>query len=71
MKNLTWIGVLLLVLGVLSFVVPVPYREDHGVKIGDTKIGVQTEHNEKLPPAVGGILLAGGVLALVVGVRKT
>jgi hypothetical protein len=71
MKNLTWIGVLLLVLGVLSFVVPVPHREDHGVKIGNTKIGVQTEHSEKLPPAVGAILLAGGVLALVVGARKT
>ena len=54
----------------LSFVVPVPHREDHGVKIGDTKIGVQTEHSEKLPPAVGGILLAGGVLALVVGAAQ-
>ncbi len=71
MKNLAYVGVLLLVLGVLAFVVPIPHREDHGVKIGDTKIGVQTESSEKLPPAVGAILLAGGVLALVVGLRKT
>lgn len=71
MKNLAIVGVLLLVLGVLAFVVPLPHREDHGVKIGDTKIGVQTESSEKLPPAVGAILLAGGVLALVVGLRKT
>ena len=70
MKNLAVVGVLLLVLGVLSFVVPIPQRENHGVKIGDTKIGVQTESSEKLPPAVGIILLAGGVLALVVGLRK-
>ena len=62
---------LLLVLGVLAFVVADSHREDHGVKIGDTKIGIQTESSEKLPSAVGVVLLAGGVLALVVGVRKT
>ncbi len=71
MRNLAYVGVLLLVLGVLAFVVPIPHREDHGVKIGDTKIGIQTESSEKLPSAVGVVLLAGGVLALVVGVRKT
>jgi len=71
MKNLGLVGVLLLVLGLLSFVVPIPHRENHGVKIGDTKIGVQTESSEKLPPAVGIVLLAGGALALVLGSRKT
>ena len=71
MKNLNYVGVLLLVLGVLAFVVPIPHREDHGVKIGDTKIGVQTDSSEKLPPAVGIVLMAGGVLALVVGLRKS
>jgi hypothetical protein len=70
MKSITMIGVLLLVLGVLALVVPVPQRESHGVKIGDTKIGVQTESREKLPPAVGIVLLAGGALALVLGARK-
>ena len=58
-------------LGVLSFVVPVPHNESHGVKIGDTKIGVQTQSSEKLPQAVGIVPLAGGVLALVLGSRKT
>jgi hypothetical protein len=71
MKGLTLVGVVLLVLGLLVFVVPVPHRESHGVKIGDAKIGVQTETSEKLPPAVGIVLLAGGVLALVTGLRKT
>lgn len=71
MRNLVFIGVVLLALGLLSFIVPVPHRENHGVKIGDAKIGVQTESSEKLPPAVGIVLLAGGVLALVVGSRKS
>jgi len=71
MKGLTVVGALLLVLGLASFVVPIPQREDHSVKIGDAKIGVQTESSQKLPPAVGIVLVAGGILCLVIGVRKT
>jgi hypothetical protein len=70
MKSVYLVGALLLVLGLLSFVVPVPHRENHGVKIGDAKIGVQTESSEKLPPAMGVVLLAGGIIALVLGSRK-
>jgi hypothetical protein len=71
MKSVSMIGLVLLLLGILSFVVPIPRHENHGVKIGDTKIGVQTEESEKLPPAVGVVLLSGGVVALVLGSRKT
>lgn len=70
MKNLAFVGILLLVLGLLSFVVPIPHRESHSVKIGDAKIGVETDRSEKLPPAVGIVLLAGGVLTLAFGLRK-
>ncbi len=69
-KGIAVVGILLLVLGLLAFVVPVPHSENHGVKIGDTKIGVQTQTSEKLPPAVGVVLLVGGVLALVLGSRS-
>ncbi len=71
MKAISIVGILLLVLGVLSFVVPVPHREDHSVKIGDAKIGVQTENSEKLPPAVGIVLVAAGAMVLVFGARKS
>ena len=70
MKALPLVGVLLLVLGVLAFVVPVPHRENHGVKIGDARLSVETETSDKLPPAAGIVLLAGGVVALVLGLRK-
>jgi di/tricarboxylate transporter len=65
------IGIALVVLGMLALTVPIPQREDHSVKIGDAKIGVQTQTTQKLPPMVGIILVAGGVLALVTGSRKS
>ena len=70
MKVLPLLGVVLLILGALVFVVPVPHHEKHGVSIGDAKFSIQTENSEKLPPAVGFILMGGGLLSLVVGLRK-
>lgn len=71
MKGLTLVGVLLLILGVLSFIVPIPQREEHSMKIGDAKIGVQTENSQKLPPAVGVVLVVAGVAVLALGARKS
>lgn len=70
MKALPIIGVLLIVLGVLSFLVPLPHHEKHGVSLGDAKFSVQTESSQLLPTAVGVILIGGGVVALVLGLRK-
>ena len=70
MKTLTLIGAVLLVLGLLSFVVPIPHQEDHAVRIGDAKIGVQTNHSERLPPLLSGVLVLGGVVAMAAGSRK-
>jgi len=71
MKPLSMFGVLLLILGALAFVIPVPHRDDHSLKVGDAKVSLQTESREKLPPAVGIILIGGGVLSLVLGLRKS
>jgi hypothetical protein len=71
MKALTLVGVLLLILGLLSFVVAIPHHEHHGVRFGDARIGVRTENSDRLPPVAGIVLLAGGVVALILGLRKT
>jgi uncharacterized membrane protein len=71
MKALPIIGVLLIVLGVLSYLVPLPHHEKHGVSLGDAKFSVQTENSKLLPSAVGVILIGGGVVALVLGMRKS
>jgi len=70
MKSLSLIGAVLLILGVLSFVVPIPHSENHGVKIGDTRIGVQTQSSQKVPPAASVTLVGVGVLVLILGARK-
>jgi hypothetical protein len=70
MKILTVIGVVLLLLGVLSFVVPVPHGEEHSVKIGDAKLGVQTEKSERLPVAASIVIVAAGSICLILGSRK-
>lgn len=71
MKGLLILGVLLLVLGALSFFVPVPHQDNHRLTIGDAKFTLETETREKLPPAVGVVLIGGGTLALVLGLRKS
>ena len=71
MKGLTIVGVLLLILGVLAFLVPLPQKEEHSMKIGDAKIGIQTESKQKLPPAVGVVLVVAGVAVIALGARKS
>ena len=70
MKILNVIGVVLLLLGVLSFVVPVPHGDEHSIKIGDTKLGVQTQRSERLPIAASIVIVAAGAVCLILGSRR-
>ena len=67
MKALMLIGVIVLVLGIASFVVPFPHHHHHGIKVGDSSIGVTTEHDEKLPPAFGIVLVVVGAGLMIGG----
>jgi nucleoside recognition membrane protein YjiH len=65
MKALFAVGLLLIVLGILSFFVPVPHTERHGIDAGDVHLGVNTHHDDLLPPAVGiGMLVVGAGLVI-------
>jgi hypothetical protein len=67
MKPLLLVGVVILILGILSFVVPFPHMHHHGVSVGDAHIGVTTEHDEKIPPAVSVVLVVVGAGLLLTG----
>ena len=70
MKALLIVGLVVVVLGILSFFVPVPHTEHHGVDAGDIHLGVNTHHDELLPPYVGVALIVVGGGLMVVGGRK-
>jgi hypothetical protein len=70
MRALSAVGLIILVLGILSFFVPVPHTERHGVDAGDVHLGVKTHHDDLLPPAVSVALLVVGGGLMVAG-RKS
>ncbi len=72
MKAITWIGILLVVLGVLALAYQ-GINYTHQEKVLDVgPIHATAEKHERipLPPVIGGLALVGGVVLLVVGARR-
>lgn len=66
------IGILLIVLGALSltyqsFTYP---KEDKLAQIGDVKLTAQSDKTVEIPPYLGGLAIAAGVILMVVGRRR-
>jgi hypothetical protein len=70
MKALLAVGLVVLIIGIISFVVPVPHTEHHGVRAGDLHVGVQTEHSERISPAISVLLVVVGAGIMIAG-RKS
>jgi hypothetical protein len=71
MKPLFLIGMIVLILGALSFFVPIPHTENHGIKVGDASIGVQTHDTEHVSPALSGALVVVGAVMMIAAGRKS
>ena len=56
MKLLLVAGIVLLVLGIVSFFVPVPHSEHHGVSFGDARVGITTHEDEKVSPETAALV---------------
>ena len=69
MKMLLFAGLLLVVLGIASLVVPIPHSETEGIKVGNTNFGVQTSHSERVSPIISVVLIAGGIALSIAGAR--
>lgn len=71
MKALFWIGMAVLILGIVSLVVPIPHNERQGFKAGGMSFGVETQHEEKVSPFVSAVMILGGVGMMVAGKMRS
>ncbi len=72
MKSLLWIGLVVLVLGLASMVVPIPRTGGGSIEVGDVSIGVETQHKEKISPIISAVMILGGAGIMIAGkVRAT
>lgn len=72
MKPITWAGIVLVILGVLALVYQgINYnRQEAVMNVGPMHVTTETHERIPLPPVLGGLALAGGVVLLVVGARE-
>ncbi len=72
MKPIIWVGILLIVLGALVLIYQgINYtREKSVLDVGSVHLTAETHERIPLPPIVGGLALAGGVVLLVMGARN-
>jgi hypothetical protein len=71
MKALFAVGLVVLILGILSFFIAIPHSENHGIKAGDVNIGVQTHDSEKISPAISTIIVVVGAGLMIAGRGKS
>jgi hypothetical protein len=69
MKAVLVVGLIILVLGMLSFFIGIPHSENHGISVGGASVGVQTRHTDRIPTAGSIALVVGGIVLLAVGAR--
>ena len=67
-----WVGLLLIVLGVLGLVYGgITYTRDRkAVDIGPLEVNVEEKESIPIPPLVGGLAIAAGVIVLILGGRR-
>jgi hypothetical protein len=72
-KPVTLAGIALIILGVVALAYQgITYTtREKVIDLGPLKASVDTEKNIPLPPIVGVLALAGGVVLVIVGARKS
>ncbi len=73
MKPVTLVGIALIILGVLALAYQgITYTtREKVIDLGPLKASVDKEKNIPLPPIVGVLALAGGVVLVIVGARRS
>lgn len=67
MKPLFIAGIVLLILGLASLVIPIPRTEREGIQAGGMSMSVQTQHSEKVSPIISAVLIFAGAALCYAG----
>ena len=72
MKPISWVGILLIVLGALVLAYQgINYtRQKKVLDVGSVHVTTETHERIPLPPILGGLAVVGGVVLLVAGARN-
>ena len=70
MKVLLVVGLIVLILGIVSFIVPFPHASHHELRSGDVHVGVTTRHDKRVPAAVSALLVVVGAGIMIAGRGK-
>jgi hypothetical protein len=72
MKPLMWAGIALIVLGALALTFQgITYtRQKNVVDLGSIHVTAESQERIPLPPVLGGLAVAGGIILVVIGARK-
>lgn len=70
MRVLFWIGLVVLILGLASLVIPIPRYEREALTVGGVSLGVESRHSERVPPVLSAVMILGGLGAIVAARRK-
>jgi hypothetical protein len=70
MRVLFWTGLVVLILGVVSLVIPIPHNEQDGITVGGVSLGVETRQEENVSPVISAVMILGGLGAMVAGKQR-
>ena len=71
MQALFWIGLVVLMLGITSLLVPIPRNEQGGLTVGGVSVGIETRHSEKVSPIVSVGMILGGAGLMIAAKKKS
>jgi hypothetical protein len=66
-KALFWVGLVVLVLGLASLVIPIPYNAREGFSVNGVSLGIETRQEERLHPGLSGVMIVAGIVVMVTG----
>ena len=72
-KPITLVGIALILLGIVAFAYQgISYTSrEKVIDIGPLQASVDTKKTIPLPPILGGLVLAGGIVLVVVGTKRS